>query len=228
MKLLVTNDDGIDAEGLAALRRVADQIGDAIVVAPVEAHSGCSHRVTTDRALRIHERGPQAFAVDGTPADCIRVGLHRLAREATCVLSGINHGGNLGVDVFYSGTVAAVREAVLHGVPGIAFSQYKKRHMDIDWNQAAQWLLPVVHQLLAQPWKPGSFWNINLPHLEPGTPAPEVVFCPLEIGPLPLSYLHGDNGLQYNGNYHERPRGTGTDVEVCFSGRIAVTQLVLG
>lgn len=228
MRLLLTNDDGIDAEGLAALRIVAEQLGDVTVVAPVEAHSGCSHRVTTDRPLRIQERGPNAFAIDGTPADCVRVGLHRLVREATCVLSGINHGGNLGVDVFYSGTVAAVREAVLHGVPGIALSHYKKRNLDIDWQRSAEWLVPLVRRLLTEPWKPGSFWNVNLPHLEPGAAIPEAVVCPLEVGPLPLSYLHDDDGLRYNGNYHERPHLQGTDVEICFSGRIAVTQLVLG
>src|SRR6478672_7932026 len=129
MKLLLTNDDGIDAPGLAALQRAAEQLGQAVVAAPATHQSGCSHAVTWEKAVRIEERGPDRFAVHGTPADCARLGLLKLVPDAKWVLSGINHGGNLGADVYYSGTVAAVREAVLHGWPGIAVSYYKKKHL---------------------------------------------------------------------------------------------------
>jgi hypothetical protein len=118
MKLLLTNDDGIDAPGLAALAAAAEQLGEAVVVAPLEGHSGCGHRVTTDEELTILGRGVSRFAVDGTPADCVRVALHSLAPEASHVLAGINAGGNLGADVWISGTVAAVREAVWLLAPG--------------------------------------------------------------------------------------------------------------
>src|SRR5437764_14701467 len=126
MKLLLTNDDGIDAPGLAALLAAARPLGEPVLVAPLAAHSGCSHRVTTDGPIRVEHR-PAGFAVEGTPADCVRVALHDIVRDAAWVLSGINAGGNLGADVYISGTVAAVREAVLHGYPGVAVSQYRKR-----------------------------------------------------------------------------------------------------
>src|SRR5262245_42279778 len=132
MKLLLTNDDGIDAPGLEALLGAAAALGEAVVVAPDEHLSGCSHRVTTGRPIRVERRGEGRHAVCGTPADCVRVGLHGLAPEARWVLAGINEGGNLGADVHHSGTVAAVREAVLHGVPGIALSHYHRRGLEID------------------------------------------------------------------------------------------------
>src|SRR5436190_11792649 len=100
MRFLVTNDDGIDAPGLRALCDAAGQVGEVIVVAPTAALSGCSHRVTTSQPLRLLRHGEQRFAVDGTPADCVRVALHQLVHERIWILSGINAGGNLGADVY--------------------------------------------------------------------------------------------------------------------------------
>jgi 5'-nucleotidase len=227
MKLLLTNDDGIDSPGLAALQQAAVLLGDAIVVAPLEAHSGCSHRVTTGKPIRVDRRKADRFAVDGTPADCVRVALHGLAGDVAWVLAGINEGGNLGADVHHSGTVAAVREAVLHGRPGIALSHYHKSGRDIDWARAVCLIQPLLANLLARPWKPGTFWNINLPHLGPDQPDPEVVFCPLDPGPLPLSFRAEGDSWHYDGNYHERPRASGSDVDVCFAGNIAVTRIAI-
>jgi 5'-nucleotidase len=227
MKLLLSNDDGIDAPGLQALSEAAGQLGEAVVVAPVEGHSGCGHRVTTDEELTILKRGVDRFAVDGTPADCVRVALHSLTPDAAYVLAGINAGGNLGADVWVSGTVAAVREAVLHGKPGIALSQYRRRELPFDWPRAAEWCVPLLRDLLSRPWEPGTFWNVNLPNLEPGAPMPAVVFCPLNPHPLPLSYRREGDRLRYNGNYHERRRDAGTDVAVCFGGQIAVSLIRL-
>jgi 5'-nucleotidase len=228
MKFLVSNDDGIDAPGLAALVRAARTLGDPVVVAPAAPQSGVSHRVTWEGALRIETRGDKRFALHGTPADCARIGLLRIAPDARWVLSGINHGGNLGADVHYSGTVAAVREAVLHGWPGIAVSQYHLRGTGFDWERAAAWVTPILSELLARPVEPGLFYNVNLPHLEPGEPDPEVVFCRLDPHPLPLSYRHEEEtGLHYDGDYHARQRQPGADVDVCFGGRIAVTEVRL-
>jgi 5'-nucleotidase len=227
MKLLLTNDDGIEAPGLQALYAAAARIGEPIVVAPCAHLSGCSHRVTTDGPLRVEERSATWFSVDGTPADCVRMALHQIVPDFACVLSGINAGGNLGADVHHSGTVAAVREAVLHGRPGIAVSQYNKRGVPVNWQRATEWVTPVVRTLLAQSWAPGVFWNINLPHLAAGSADPEVVFCPLDSGPLPLSFRQEGEFWHYDGNYHGRRRGTGTDVDVCFGGQIAVTKMVL-
>ena len=228
MKLLLTNDDGIDAPGLQALLSAARNFGEPVVVAPAGPQSGVSHAVTSDAPVRIEPRGSQAFAIHGTPADCTRVGLLKLVPDARWVLSGINHGGNLGADVYYSGTVAAVREAVLHGWSGVAVSHYHRRGGEFDWPRAARWVAEILADLLARPTEPGLFYNVNLPHLDPAAPDPEVVFCPLDPHPLPLSYRHEEEtGLYYNGDYHTRQRAPGADVEICFSGRIAVTALRL-
>jgi 5'-nucleotidase len=227
MKLLLTNDDGIDAPGLAALREAALQIGEPVVVAPAEHQSGCSHRVTTGQPLRVVRHGPGSYAVAGTPADCIRVGLGHLAPETTWVLSGINAGGNLGADVWHSGTVAAVREAVLHGWPGVARSHYLKRGQPVDWGRAAAWVVAVLRDLMARPWQAGQFWNVNLPHLAGGSDVPPVVFCPLDPSPLPIDFRQDGDLWQYAGDYHARRRVPGSDVDVCFGDQIAVTRLSL-
>ncbi len=227
MRLLLTNDDGIDAPGLAALAAAAAHLGETLVAAPVEALSGCSHRVTTHAPIRVAEQTPGRFAVTGTPADCVRVALHRLTPAADWVLAGINAGGNLGADVYVSGTVAAVREAVLHSRPGIALSHYHKKGRPIDWERAAGWVANLLPQLLRQAWKPGVFWNVNLPHLDPGAPDPDIVFCPLDPAPLPLSFRSEGDCLHYDGDYHTRQRSRGTDVDICFGGKIAVTRIDL-
>ena len=113
MKLLLSNDDGIDAPGLAALLAAARGFGEPVVVAPAGPQSGVSHMITWEKGVRLEPRGTGAFAVHGTPADCARLGLLRVAPETAWVLSGINHGGNLGADVYYSGTVAALRRLEL-------------------------------------------------------------------------------------------------------------------
>ena len=197
------------------------------MVAPADHLSGCSHRVTIDQPIRVEQRSPSEYAVAGTPADCVRVALHRIVPDVTWVLSGINAGGNLGADVHHSGTVAAVREAVIHGWPGIAVSQYRRKGFPIDWQRTSIWVMPLLKELLGQPWTPGMFWNINLPHLEPGAPIPEVVFCPLDRTPLPLSFREEGELWHYDGDYHLRRRESGTDVDVCFRGKIAVSRIAL-
>jgi 5'-nucleotidase len=228
MKFLLTNDDGIDAPGLAALADAAQTLGQLTWIAPHAHLSGCGHRVTTDGPIRVFKHGEQRWAIDGTPADCVRVALAKIAPDFDWVLSGMNHGGNLGADVYHSGTVAAVREAALHGKPGIAVSHYRKRGLDIDWPRARHWMKLILAELLAEPCTPGAFWNVNLPSLAPDEPEPRVVNCPLEAGPLPLSFRHDGDLLHYDGNYHQRPRIAGSDVDVCFAGNIAVTRLVVG
>lgn len=229
MKLLLTNDDGVDAEGLAALRAAAMNIGEPMVVAPAGAYSGCSHRVTTDAPFRVLSRDAGCLVVDGTPADCVRVALWHAVPNADWVLSGINHGGNLGADVHLSGTVAAVREGVLFGKPGIAVSQYHRKGVDLpDWQRAAAWVTPILRDLTSRPWTPGTFWNINLPHLPSGAPDPEVVFCKLDPSPLAVSYHVEADLWQYNGIYHQRPRERGSDIDTCFGGAIAVTLVTVG
>jgi 5'-nucleotidase len=228
MHILLTNDDGIDAPGLLALEEAARTLGKLLVVAPADGQSGCGHRVTTDDGVRVRSTAVNRFAVHGTPGDCVRLALHALTPAADWVLAGINAGGNLGADVHHSGTVAAVREAALHGRPGVAVSQYRRRGLAFDWRRAAALTAVVLADLLERPWTPGTFWNVNLPHLDPGAADPPVVFCPLETGPLPLSYRREGDLFHYDGDYHSRARRAGSDVDVCFGGAVAVTLLSLG
>lgn len=228
MKLLLTNDDGIDAPGLQALLNAARTLGDPTVVAPAGPQSGVSHLISWEQPVKIEPRGEKRFAIHGSPADCTRMGLLKLVPDAKWILSGINHGGNLGADVHYSGTVAAVREGVLHGWPGVALSHYRRDGLEVDWPRATRWITAVLRDLLARPTVPGLFYNVNLPHLAASDPDPDVVFCPLDPNPLPLSYRHEEGvGHFYNGLYHHRQRNPGADVELCFGGKITVTEIRL-
>lgn len=227
MIALLTNDDGIHADGLGALAGLAEEFFEEVwVVAPATEMSQIGHRVTTDSPLKIEERGLRRFAVHGTPADCTRVALaHLLPGEPDWVLSGINHGGNLGRhDFVISGTVAAVREAAFAGVKGMALSHYMQRGLPLDWTAAADRMRLSFEDLFPRDLDRGSFWNINLPHPAAGEPAPEVVHCFQEKAPLEVSYRkEADGSLQYQGDYQGRPRSSGSDVDVCFGGNIAVT-----
>ncbi|MEY3204138.1 MAG: 5-nucleotidase SurE [Planctomycetota bacterium] len=225
MKILLTNDDGIDAPGLAALESaVAWMGGETVVVAPAEPHSGCGHRVTTDRPLRVHDLGRGRFAVEGTPADCVRIALAELARDAAVVVSGINAGGNLGADIHHSGTVAAAREAALHGRRAVAASHYHRRGTTIDWERAARWLEEVLRRL-PETTEPGEFWNVNLPDLLADAAMPAVVECVTDASPFTLGYAPTPEGWRYEASYHDRPRVAGGDVAVCFGGAIATSKL---
>lgn len=221
---MITNDDGYHAPGIHALRAALSGISDSfLVVAPSEAVSGCGHSVTTHGLLtsKLEEQG--GYSVNGTPADCVRLGLHKYATSARWVISGINAGGNLGVDIFHSGTVAAVREAVFHGRKGIAISHYIAKGHVIDWNQAARWSAEVIQTLLDRDLPESCFWNVNLPCLPQDAAMPEVVECPWDRSPLPLDYLYDANSAAYSGVYQNRQRVEGADVSVCFGGRIAVS-----
>ena len=228
MKFLLTNDDGIEAEGLTALVNAAAGLGEPVIVAPAGPQSGVSHRVTWHDGVRIEPRDEKRYAVHGTPADCVRLGLLKVVPDAKWILSGINHGANLGADVHYSGTVAAVREAVLHGWPGIAVSHYRKSKIVFDWERAARWVQPILADLLARPVDTGVFYNVNLPNIPPDAADPEIVWCALDPNPLPLNYRHEEESdLYFAGDYQLRHRTPGADVDVCFGGRIAVTAVRL-
>lgn len=228
MVFVLTNDDGIDAPGLQALANAVQQLGYPwMIVAPQEHLSGCGHQVTTTRVIQVQQRSESAYAIAGTPANCVRIALTHLCPQVQCVLSGINSGGNLGADVYISGTVAAVREAAFHRIPGVAFSHYRQGRREIDWEYATQLVMRVLPDLLAQPSKPVTFWNVNFPHLQLKAPEPEIVFCTPCTQPLPINYRIEGNGFYYVGEYSKRLRDPGSDVEVCFAGSVAVTQLHL-
>ena len=221
MTIVLTNDDGIDAPGIRALQQaITDR---SIIVAPTKQYSGCGHQVTTHRGIQLEQRSATEYAVDGTPVDCTRLAITQIVRDTKLVLSGINPGGNLGTDVYISGTVAAVREAAIHGIPGIAISHWLKKPLIIDWDVATQWTIKVLEDLSSRPLPIGSFWNVNLPHLEPGAAEPKIVLCQTSIDPLPVEFRAEGDLYYYQGEYAKRDRTPGTDVDICFSGNIAVT-----
>ena len=238
MKFLLINDDGIDAPGINALLECATKRGSSIITAaPTQQLSGCSHQVTTKLPIKVEEQTPIAaaemkrWAIHGTPVDCARLALSTLCPDNDIhidwVLSGINAGGNLGTDVYTSGTVAAIREAAFFGVPGIALSHHKKEE-DIDWKLAQNRATQVLKQILARPQRTGSYWNVNLPHRNSNSPEPQIIYCPLDTNPIQMLFsTNNGTSYLYSGKYRDRPRSPGADVEVCFSGNISVTELQL-
>ena len=223
--MILTNDDGYNAEGIQALQIATDYQG--VIVAPEKEQSGCGHQVTTKRGLKLEKYSKQLYSVDGTPVDCVRIALTQLYPDTEWVISGINAGGNMGADVYISGTVAAIREAVLLGKKGIAISQWRKPPLEIDWTVAANWTRKVLDTLFSISLPSGYFWNVNLPHLEDNTNEPEIIFCEGGTQPLPVDYYFDGDRYYYQGEYSKRQRGKGSDVDVCFSGNIAVSQLKL-
>jgi len=170
-RILLTNDDGWDAPGLAALKAVAAEFGEVFVLAPLEPHSYAGHRVTEDSSILLAETAPGEFTLSGTPADCVRVALTSVFEDIDWVFSGINRGGNLGSDLFTSGTVAAAREAAFLGKPSIAISQYVKKGLPIDWTRSAELARSAIAELITQECEPKHYWNVNLPHTENGDEA---------------------------------------------------------
>src|SRR5437762_4210785 len=150
-RILVTTDDGIRSDGLQALERALREVGDVFVVAPAAEMSGASHSLTLSRPLRIRQIDERHWTVDGTPTDCVTLALHKILNEEElphlCV-SGINHGGNLGDDATYSGTVAGALEATILGVPGIAISLVARDHF--NFADAARFALLSVRKILAE------------------------------------------------------------------------------
>lgn len=240
-RILLTNDDGVDAPGLEALRAAVEELGEALTVAPSGPRSGSGHSVTTHDPLQLVPLGADRFALDGTPADCARLGLLCLAPDAAWVFSGINRGGNLGADTYISGTVAAAREATFLGYKALAVSQYVHPELTLDWARTARLARAVIESLLALPLGPREFWNVNLPHLPEGAPTPAIVHCGLDACPLDVAFASegkrepidreraasGALRVQFTGNYHGRQRDVGRDVDVCFGGAVAVTRVPL-
>jgi len=227
-KLILTNDDGYGAPGLEALERAVAGLGaEVVVVAPAECHSGGGHRVTTHRPVAVQAQGPGRYSIDGTPADCTRLALSALSPDAGFVLSGINAGGNLGVDVHLSGTVAAAREAALHGRRALAVSQYRGRSASIDWDRAARWLAAVLARIETETLGQGEFWNVNLPDpgaLPSGGDTPPIVACAVDPSPFALLFSETPAGWLWGANYHERPRLPRHDIDVCFGGAISLSR----
>ncbi len=162
MRILISNDDGIFAEGINTLAESLAELGDVIVVAPDRNRSGASNSLTLDIPLRIREEGQGRVSVEGTPTDCVHFALNEwLDYRPDIVVAGINHGANLGDDVLYSGTVAAATEGHFLGVPAIAVSLVGKTH----FATAAQVVKEVIVNMQSTPLPTNKILNINVPDL---------------------------------------------------------------
>ncbi len=166
MRILVTNDDGIESEGILRLASMAAELGEVWVVAPEIQCSGMSHRISVKRKLRITERGlpvpgVRAFSVSGTPADCVKLGLQHILRDQKpdYVFSGINDGYNAGFDIAYSGTVGAAMEGLLNGIPAIAFS-----NEHVDKNEVTDhYMKSLALEMIEKNPLYDRIWNVNFP-----------------------------------------------------------------
>ncbi|UFH51320.1 5'/3'-nucleotidase SurE [Pseudomonas sp. KNUC1026] len=186
-RILISNDDGIDAPGLAALETVAAQLAEQVwVVAPDHDQSGVSHAISLHSPLRVTQRGEQRYSVSGTPADCVAMAVGELMPEPPqLVLSGINKGANLGVETVFSGTVGAAMAALLLGLPAIALSQAFSRRDAVRWETARTLAPGVIRQLWAAGWSKDVCLNVNFPDVA----AHEAK--PLQVTRQGLGRMHG-------------------------------------
>lgn len=225
LKIVVTNDDGYDQPGLAALVDAVQPFGRVWIVAPATPQSNVGHRVTMREPIHVEQPDGQTHVVHATPADCTRLTVKQLVPDVDWIFAGINLGANLGSDVYQSGTVAAAREAAILGVRAVAVSQYIAAGQSVDWPAAQIHTHRCLADILSVPLEPGQFWNVNLPSPITADTDLDSQFCPLDTNPHRYRYVQGDDGYHYKGIIHDRPRTAGSDVDVCFGGRIAVTRL---
>jgi len=168
LRILVTNDDGIHAPGLKILTKIARTISnDVWTVAPEQEQSGAGHSLTLSKPLRIRKLANRRYSVDGTPTDCVLLGVKKILprKKPTLILSGVNFGGNIGEDATYSGTVAAAMEGILLNIPAIALSQVVTRTKTPKWSTALHFAPPIIKKLLETGWPQHILININFPDL---------------------------------------------------------------
>ncbi len=184
MLILLTNDDGIYAPGLAAMERQLRRLGQVYVVAPATEQSGVAHSITYLKPLTVKEiyRGSQrwGWAVDGSPADCVKIGVDQFCpHRPDLVVSGINLGLNAGINVLYSGTVAAAVEGAFYGITSIAVSLQYDEHADFD--KAASLAVQVIEQVLGQKGPGPELYNLNIPTSALRSGRPELRIVPMDV-----------------------------------------------
>jgi 5'-nucleotidase len=238
MRILLTNDDGVNARGLKVLETIAARFSDDIwIVAPTEEQSGAGHSLTLTVPVRLRKLGERRFCVTGTPTDAVMMGLSHVMKDARpdLILSGVNRGANLGEDVTYSGTVSAAMEGALAGIPSIALSQsYAKAGMGdtVPFGAAEAWAEQVLRPLIATPMAPRTLVNVNFPALPPDeVKGVRVVRQGLrDYGRLKLEHRTDPRGYDYYwfglGPMLQTP-GHETDLEAIADGYVAVTPLHL-
>ncbi len=238
MRILLTNDDGVNARGLALLESIAARLSDEVwIVAPAEEQSGAGHSLTLTQPVRLRRHGERRFSVTGTPTDAVMLALAHVMKDSPpdVILSGINRGANLAEDVTYSGTVSAAMEGALAGVRSIALSQsYSREGMGdtVPFAAAEAWAEDVLAPLLQFDVAPGTLVNINFPAL-PAEDVRGVRVCRQGIrdyGRLRIVQRTDPRGYEYYwfglGPMVQTP-GHSTDLEAIADGYVSVTPLHL-
>ena len=229
MRILIANDDGYLAPGLAALVKACEGLGELDVVAPEQNASGTSNSLTLGRPLTVHTAANGFLYINGTPSDCVHLALTGvLPQRPDLVVSGINNGANMGDDTLYSGTVAAAMEGFLFGIPAIAFSQVAKGWGELD--AAARVARSVIEQVLREPAKSGPWLlNVNIPNRADADRLPRVV---TRLGRRHASEPlirqtspRGDTMYWIGPAGDAREAGPGTDFHATANGQVSVTPL---
>jgi 5'-nucleotidase len=235
MRILLTNDDGVFAPGLAVLEDIARSVTDDVwIVAPHEEQSGKARAVTLNAPVRVREETERRFAVTGTPSDAVLLGVHDILRDhpPDLILSGVNRGQNIAEDTSQSGTVAGAIEGMHLGVPSIAFSQARnlRRGEPIPWDTGRMWGPRVLKGLLAAGWPKECVINVNFPDRLPndvtGIEVTKQGFRDESISTLDKRQdLRGADyfWIGYSGKLSEPPDGT--DLRAIYEGRISITPL---
>lgn len=232
MRILVVNDDGIQAPGIRKLAELARQFGEVTVAAPKHQCSGMSHRITVDLGMEIAKvdflvEGVEAYSIDGTPADCVKLAISNVLKEKPdVVFSGINKGYNIGYEILYSGTVGAAMEALVHGVPAIAYSQDDTA----DYAVVEKYFGELTDILLKQKIGTGQIWNVNFPNCT----VEEVKGTLYDRIPAKLEFYHDrfeleklDENMYMANSIHKKKNAApkGTDAEALLEKYISVTKL---
>lgn len=232
-RVLLTNDDGIDAPGLAVLEAIAAQVAREVwVVAPEHDQSGQSHAISLHHALRITPRGDRRFGVTGTPGDCAAMGICHLMKDSppTLVLSGVNRGLNLGLETVFSGTVGGAMTAMMLGVPAIALSQAFTDRANVPWETARTLGADVVRRLWGMGWGKDACLNVNFPPVPPSQ-AGDLTLARQGVGMI--AGMNVDTRVDPRGmTYHwlnfrrgDRPQGPESDYSALRANKIVVTPL---
>jgi 5'/3'-nucleotidase len=237
LHVLLTNDDGFEAPGLAALFRAFHGQCRLSVVAPAGECSRVGAASTMSGPIRVrrvvHDIMGTVDVVEGMPADCVRLGLTELLDEPVdCVIAGINYGANISVvDIAMSGTVAAAREAGILGTPGMAVSQMFRGDEPVDWTSAATITRRLLPQLFRVAVDPAVVWNVNLPVLDNGNEPEGARVVPVSNDHLPMQFSSDGRDLttgrtyEYAGCYEDRTIAPNTDVALAFSREVSITPL---
>lgn len=222
-RILVTNDDGINGPGLRPLAAAMRRLGHVVVLVPGQERSADSHSLTLHKPIRVHRVSPDIYAINGKPADCARLGiLEIMAGRVDLVVSGINHGYNLGDDTVYSGTVAAAREAALLDVPSIAFSQDPE---ELNFSAAARFAGKLARLALKNGLPPGICLNVNFPRRFSGAAAARLGRRVYSKEVTRRSDPRGKDYYWLAGSNVTSVAAAGTDVVAVAHGKVSITPL---